>query len=90
MHITPSAPYQAFRSADGWFTLGAPNTRAWQSLCRVLRRDDLLHDSRFVDENARFANRSALAREMKSTTKGRATAEIDSTASSRRGLLAHS
>ena len=70
-----SAPYQAFRSADGWFTLGAPNTRAWQSLCRVLRRDDLLHDSRFVDENARFANRSALAREIESTTKGRATAE---------------
>ena len=70
-----SAPYQAFRSADGWFTLGAPNTRVWQSLCRVLRRDDLLHDSRFVDENARFANRSALAREIESTTRGRATAE---------------
>jgi len=70
-----SAPYQAFRSADGWFTLGAPNLRAWQSLCRVLRRDDLLRDPRFRDENTRFTNRSALAREIERTTLGRATAE---------------
>ena len=70
-----SAPYQAFQSADGWFTLGAPNLRAWQALCRVLRRDDLLRDERFSDENARFANRSALAREIESTTKCRVTAE---------------
>ncbi len=70
-----SAPYQAFRGADGWFTLGAPNMRAWQSLCRVLHRDDLLQDERFSDENARFANRSVLAREIERTTLTRPTAE---------------
>ena len=69
-----SAPYQAFRSADGWFTLGAPNMRGWQSLCRVLGRDDLLRDERFSDENTRFANRTALAREIERTTLTRATA----------------
>ena len=70
-----SAPYQAFRSADGWFTLGAPNMRAWQSLCRVLKRDDLAQDQKFGDENSRFANRSVLAREIERTTTSRATAD---------------
>ena len=49
--------------------------RAWQSLCRVLGRDDLLQDERFSDENARFANRTVLAREIERTTLSRATAE---------------
>ena len=70
-----SAPYQAFGSADGWFTLGAPNVRTWQSLCRVLGRDDLLSDQRFRDENARFTNRAALAGEIERTTRTRVTAE---------------
>lgn len=69
-----SAPYQAFRSADGWFTLGAPNARVWRSLCMALDRPDLAADERFADENARFGNRKALAGEIEKTTATRDTA----------------
>ena len=47
--------------------------RGWQSLPGV-GRDDLLRDERFSHENARFANRIALAREIERTTLTRATA----------------
>ena len=30
------APYQAFRTADGWATLGAITPRTWAGLCEVL------------------------------------------------------
>jgi|SRR6266851_4439535 len=70
-----SAPYQAFRSADGWFTLGAPNARAWRALCQTLDRQDLAQDPRFGDENERFANRAVLASEIERTTSNRPTAQ---------------
>lgn len=63
-----SAPYQAFRSASGWFTLGAPNARVWRSLCGALERPDLMEDERFSDENNRFRHRKLLAAEIEKTT----------------------
>ena len=62
-----SAPYQAVRSADGYFVMGAPNVRLWTRLCTVLGREELLDDPRFIDIPARLANRAILIEELEKT-----------------------
>lgn len=59
-----SAPYQAVRSADGYFVMGATNQKLWQKLCDELGRQDLFEDPRFVNIPARLANREVLIEEL--------------------------
>ena len=59
-----SAPYQAVRAADGYFVMGATNSKLWRLLCTTLDRGDLLDDPRFVDISARLANREILIEEL--------------------------
>jgi crotonobetainyl-CoA:carnitine CoA-transferase CaiB-like acyl-CoA transferase len=55
------APYQVFRSNDGWVTIG-PNTQPlWRKFCAALGRPELAQDVRFKDNPSRVANRPALA-----------------------------
>jgi crotonobetainyl-CoA:carnitine CoA-transferase CaiB-like acyl-CoA transferase len=55
------APYQVFRSKDGWVTIG-PNTQPlWRKFCAALGRPELAQDARFKDNPSRVANRPALA-----------------------------
>jgi crotonobetainyl-CoA:carnitine CoA-transferase CaiB-like acyl-CoA transferase len=56
-----SAPYQAFRTADGYVTLGATTPRTWRALCGLLGLEALEHDPRFATNAARKANETALA-----------------------------
>lgn len=56
-----SAPYQAFKTADGWMTIGANNQRLWGFLCACLDRPDLTDDERFATNPARMKNRDELA-----------------------------
>ena len=43
-----NAPYQAFRTADGYVTVGANNDRLWERFCReVIERPDLLERPEF-------------------------------------------
>jgi crotonobetainyl-CoA:carnitine CoA-transferase CaiB-like acyl-CoA transferase len=69
-----SAPYEAFATADGWITIAAPTPVAWESLCDVLDRRDLLDDERFRSPRRRLANRAALAAEIERTTRTRPSA----------------
>jgi crotonobetainyl-CoA:carnitine CoA-transferase CaiB-like acyl-CoA transferase len=62
-----SAPYQAFRASDRHFVLGAANQKLWTSLCEVLKRQDLLEDSRFTTNVERMRNREALVATLEST-----------------------
>jgi len=56
-----SAPYQAFRTGDGYIVIGAANQRTWERLCTdVLARKDLLEDPRFRTNSHRRANVEAL------------------------------
>lgn len=55
-----SAPYQAFRAADGWLTIGATTPPNWKALCAVLGLERLVDDPEYRDANARQANRSKL------------------------------
>ena len=63
-----SAPYQAVRARDGWFTVGANNDKLFEALCRALERPELVADPRFSGRRERFANRAALIPEIEKTT----------------------
>jgi crotonobetainyl-CoA:carnitine CoA-transferase CaiB-like acyl-CoA transferase len=54
------APYQVFRTRDGWVTIG-PNTEPlWRRFCATIGRPELAVDPRFSDRRGRVANRKAL------------------------------
>jgi formyl-CoA transferase len=69
-----SAPYQAFRTSDGYITLAALTSVQWQRLCATLGRDTLAADARFETNAARMANRPALVREIETALAARTTA----------------
>jgi formyl-CoA transferase len=69
------APYQALRTSDGYVTVGANNDRFWRALCSTLDRADLTADDRFVDNDARMANRASLVAELESALSTRTTGE---------------
>jgi formyl-CoA transferase len=56
-----SAPYQAFRCADGHITFGATTPPNWRGACRVLGLDELVDDPRFATPTARKQNEKQLA-----------------------------
>jgi crotonobetainyl-CoA:carnitine CoA-transferase CaiB-like acyl-CoA transferase len=62
-----SAPYQAVRASDGYFVMGANSDKLWRSLCELIRRPDLLEDSRFASIADRLTNRVALIEELEKT-----------------------
>ena len=55
-----SAPYQAVRAADGYFTVGATTPRNWRSLCEVLDHPEWANEERFKDNPSRHARRDVL------------------------------
>ncbi|HBH02176.1 MAG: formyl-CoA transferase [Candidatus Rokubacteria bacterium RBG_16_73_20] len=55
-----NAPYQAFRTADGWLNLGGGSPQFWPPICEVLGVAHLVDDPRFATPALRVANRRAL------------------------------
>jgi len=55
-----SAPYQAFRAADGWLTIGGANQGNWERMVRVLGAPEWLSDPRFANNSERMKNLPAL------------------------------
>ena len=70
-----SAPYQAFRTSDGYITLAALTQSHWQRLCSTLGREDLTNDPRFATNAARMEHRPALVREIETALATRTTDE---------------
>ncbi len=56
-----SAPYQAFRCADGYITVGAANDRLFARLSDVLGHPEWTGTAEFGTDAARVANRESLA-----------------------------
>jgi crotonobetainyl-CoA:carnitine CoA-transferase CaiB-like acyl-CoA transferase len=50
-----NAPYEAFRSRDGWFVMAAGNDKLWESACRSIDMPELLDDPRFTTNSKRAA-----------------------------------
>lgn len=70
------APYQAFRTADGWITIGANTPNTWAGLCRTLGMASELADERYADATRRHARREELARTVEAHTTVRTTADL--------------
>src|SRR5438067_9653661 len=55
-----SAPYQALKASDGFFTIGATSVPNWRGLCKVLGLEQLENDARFAKNHLRHQNRREL------------------------------
>jgi crotonobetainyl-CoA:carnitine CoA-transferase CaiB-like acyl-CoA transferase len=55
-----NAPYQSFRTADGWINIGAANQANWERLVALIGEPQLKDDDRFVTNDRRMANRGEL------------------------------
>ena len=55
-----NAPYQAFRSQDGWFAIAAGNNKLWQQVCEIAGTPELLTEPRFATPTLRAANQADL------------------------------
>jgi len=55
-----NAPYQAFRTTDGWIAVGAANHTNWLRLLVALESPELGDDPRFANNAERMRNRQAL------------------------------
>lgn len=70
------APYQAFRTADGWITIGANTRNTWVGLCRTLDMTAELADERYDDATRRHARRAELLDVIESRTRLRTSADL--------------
>jgi len=59
-----TAPYQAFKTADGHINIGGANAANWQRICEVLGHRDWIKDDRFKENADRMNNLQALVGEM--------------------------
>jgi crotonobetainyl-CoA:carnitine CoA-transferase CaiB-like acyl-CoA transferase len=69
------APYQAYRSSDGWFFMAAGSDRLFVKLCGLLGVPELATDSRFVAAADRIAHRDVLNKELQARFSAAPTAE---------------
>jgi crotonobetainyl-CoA:carnitine CoA-transferase CaiB-like acyl-CoA transferase len=59
-----SAPYQLFKTADSYMTVGCANDRFWRQACEILGCQHLADDQRFLDKPARVQNVAVLVEEL--------------------------
>src|SRR5207247_7111617 len=53
-------PYEVFKAADAYLTLGVANNSLWERCCAAMERPDLVKDRRFATEAARVEHRATL------------------------------
>jgi crotonobetainyl-CoA:carnitine CoA-transferase CaiB-like acyl-CoA transferase len=59
-----TAPYQAFRTSDGWINIGGANPSNWERIADVLGHPEWCVDARFATNTARMQNLPALVTAM--------------------------
>ena len=74
--MSMTAPYELFRSADGYVFIAAGNDRLFGCVCEGLGSPDLARDDRFRTNPQRVANRVELHREIEALTMIRPASEI--------------
>ena len=63
-----SAPYQAFRCADGYITIGGANDRSFHRICEVLGHPEWKEMPEFKTDGMRISNRADLASRIETIT----------------------
>src|SRR5207248_10277634 len=53
-------PYEVFKAADAYLTLGVANNSLWERCCAAMERPDLVKDPRFAREADRVQHRETL------------------------------
>ena len=53
-------PYEVFKAADAYLTLGVANNSLWERCCAAMDRPDLVKDPRYAREADRVQNRDTL------------------------------
>ena len=71
-----SAPYQAFRTADGYIVIGAGSQGLFRRLCALLGEDALAEDERFDSQPKRMNGYVELAALLQVATAKRSSAEL--------------
>ena len=59
-----TAPYQAFRTSDGWINIGGANQANWERIASVLGHAEWRDDARFASNSARMQNLPTLIEAM--------------------------
>jgi crotonobetainyl-CoA:carnitine CoA-transferase CaiB-like acyl-CoA transferase len=59
-----NAPYQAFRTADGWIVVGGANQTNWMRVTQILEAPELADDPRFRENGSRMAHLKELEVEL--------------------------
>ncbi|TDD37044.1 CaiB/BaiF CoA transferase family protein [Saccharopolyspora elongata] len=72
-----SAPSGTFDTADGALNIAANKQEQYETLCRVLDREELISDPRFVTREDRKRNRDVLRAELETSLKSRTAVEWD-------------
>jgi crotonobetainyl-CoA:carnitine CoA-transferase CaiB-like acyl-CoA transferase len=72
-----SAPSGTFETADGELNIAANKQEQYETLCRVLGREELITDPRFVTREDRKRNRDILRAELETSLKSKTAAEWD-------------
>ena len=70
-----SAPSGSFRTADGMINISANKDEQWDSLCRLLDREDLAQAVAYASRELRKANRHQLRTELETTLRTRSSDE---------------
>jgi len=64
-----NAPYQAFETKDGAFTVGTGNEILWQKFCHIFNLTHLLDDPKYAKNVLRLKNQKSLAKEIQAVVK---------------------
>jgi crotonobetainyl-CoA:carnitine CoA-transferase CaiB-like acyl-CoA transferase len=70
-----NAPYQAFRTEDGWINIGAANQSNWLRLLEVLEAPELAEDERFKENPGRMSHLDELTEALEAHFRTRGTAD---------------
>lgn len=74
-HHPINAPYGAFRTKDGWVTIGATGEKRWPAFCKLIGATEWLDDPRFTTNGDRYARRYELAELISERLQARTSAE---------------
>jgi crotonobetainyl-CoA:carnitine CoA-transferase CaiB-like acyl-CoA transferase len=70
-----NAPYGAFRTRDGWLTIGATGPKRWTAFCNLIGAPEWLTDPRFATNGDRYSRRYELAELISEKLQARTSAE---------------
>ena len=70
-----TAPYQAFRTRDGWINIGGANQANWERIADVLGKREWCEDPRFATNSARMRHRDELVSLMEAVLAARGNAD---------------